>query len=233
MRGKKAQGGSSTGEKCEPLALVASQSERLPVWKGLVVKSPLRWAWSRGTASQSSLLSYLGTAAASICQLVMVSTWGKHDPPLYFRGEASLLRQRDFSVRWNQQDFFLGRGSTEKKCTLTFSIVSLPDVILIRIRSELEKAEPIFEPFQWTFQSDFFRLPFPNRPCCSNRYTSLDVMFVKQTLSSRKWQTGYLLISGMCYFQNWSKYIAIMCAELNWCTYYFKQNKHIVLPVTE
>lgn len=45
------------GEKCEPLALVAAQSERLPMWKGPAVNSPLRWAWSRGNASQSPACS--------------------------------------------------------------------------------------------------------------------------------------------------------------------------------
>lgn len=41
------------GEKCEPLAPVAAQSERLPMQKGLTVNSPLRWAWSRGNVSRS------------------------------------------------------------------------------------------------------------------------------------------------------------------------------------
>lgn len=41
------------GEKCEPLAPAEAQSERPPMWKGLAVNSLLRWAWSRGNASQS------------------------------------------------------------------------------------------------------------------------------------------------------------------------------------
>lgn len=45
------------GEKCEPLAPVAAQSERQPMWKSLTVNSPLRWAWSRGNASQSPACS--------------------------------------------------------------------------------------------------------------------------------------------------------------------------------
>lgn len=55
--GKKAPGGNSTGEKCELLAPVAAQPQRLPMWKGPTVNSPLRWAQSRGNASQSPACS--------------------------------------------------------------------------------------------------------------------------------------------------------------------------------
>lgn len=87
------------GEKCEPLAPVAAQSERLPMWKGLTVNSPLRWAWSRGNASQSPACSptweQLQPPSAS-------SSWrlpeGSASHPSSFKSEVPLLRQRGFSL---------------------------------------------------------------------------------------------------------------------------------------
>lgn len=87
------------GEKCEPLAPVAAQSERLPMWKGLTVNSPLRWAWSRGNASQSPACSptweQLQPPSAS-------SSWrlpeGSASHPSSLKSEAPLLRQRGFSL---------------------------------------------------------------------------------------------------------------------------------------
>lgn len=43
----------SQEEKCELLALVTAQSDKLPQWKDLTVSSPLRRARSRGTTSHS------------------------------------------------------------------------------------------------------------------------------------------------------------------------------------
>ncbi|KAK5874508.1 hypothetical protein PBY51_019447 [Eleginops maclovinus] len=65
----------ATGEKCEPLALVAAQSQRLPMWKRPGCEFPTEMgSVQRECKPISSLLSYLGTAAASICQLFMVAT---------------------------------------------------------------------------------------------------------------------------------------------------------------
>lgn len=65
-REKMAWTGNSKGEECEPLAPFAVQSERLPMWRALAVNSPLRWAWSRGNASQSP---------------ACVPTWEQLQPP--------------------------------------------------------------------------------------------------------------------------------------------------------
>lgn len=72
----------SQEEKCEPLALVTAQPDKLPKWKGLTVNSPLRGARSRGTQQPvSRLLSCSGTAAASICLFNFGPTWVKCVPP--------------------------------------------------------------------------------------------------------------------------------------------------------
>lgn len=82
------------GKKCEYFGLVAAQSDRLPMWKGLTVNPPLSQAWSWGNASQSpACLSYLRTAGATICQLFIVATWAKCVPPLHIRRDAPLIWQ--------------------------------------------------------------------------------------------------------------------------------------------
>lgn len=96
--GKKAQGGNSTrGEVwtfssgCSPVREAANVKRHgceFPNEIGLV---------QRECEPISNLLSYLGTAVASICQLFMVATWGKRAPPLHFRREAPLLWQRGIS----------------------------------------------------------------------------------------------------------------------------------------
>lgn len=84
--GKKAQGGNGTGGEVWTFSSGCS-----PVSEAANVKRPgCEFPTEMGSVQReckpiSSLLSYLGTAAASICQLFMVATWGKRAPPLHFR----------------------------------------------------------------------------------------------------------------------------------------------------
>lgn len=96
--GKKAQGENSTGGEVWTFSSSCS-----PASKAANVKRPdCEFPTEMGSVQRecepiSSMLSYLGTAAASICQLFMVATWGKRAPPLHFRREAALLWQRGIS----------------------------------------------------------------------------------------------------------------------------------------
>lgn len=144
-----AQGGNNTGKKCELLAPVAAQSERLPMWKGLAVNSPLRWAWSRGNASQSPVCSptweQLQPPSASS------SWWLPEGSTLHpsISGERLLCYDREgfqglmksvgllpwLSVNMRACLFWWNAHWHEKKTSTQHNVPSPSEMILIRIRS--------------------------------------------------------------------------------------------------
>lgn len=91
------------GRKCYRREVWTFSSVCSPVWRAANVKRPsCEFPTEMGSVPRerepvSSLLFYLRTAAASICQLFMVATWGKHAPPLHFRREAEFFWQRGIS----------------------------------------------------------------------------------------------------------------------------------------
>lgn len=88
--------------ECEPLALCLMPSliDSAAKVKRPDCEFPTEMGLLQGECQPiSSLLSYLGTAAASICQPFMAATWGKCVPPLPFtrRDWLPLLWQRHLS----------------------------------------------------------------------------------------------------------------------------------------
>lgn len=166
MREKKAQGGNSTGGEVWTFS-----SGCCPVWEAANVKRPdCEFPTEMGLVQRecepiSSLLSYLGTAAASICQLFMAATWGKRAPPLQFQEWGSFVKtERIFTFWWNQWESFpclytvyagmffsvemhtdTGKRRKEKHSQHIFLYTS--EIILIRVGHNWSKQSPHFSQF--------------------------------------------------------------------------------------
>lgn len=112
MMGKNTHRKQSQEEKCELLALVTAQSDKLPQWNDLTVNSPLRRARSRGTTSQSPGCSPAQEQLQppSACSTLHLPEWSVCHLLCYDRDKFNEIKCEPMSFFFLRDEGFHGRS---------------------------------------------------------------------------------------------------------------------------